>query len=402
MPLPEHYDPQSAQETPCEGDWTLKAQETCQQQEDDAFWESLQTELEKAIPPQIPPPSPVSLPPPYRPLHPPPLSPPSFQDMEEAMEVFDSFYQEVDTQTEAIQQQHTQQEQAQRLAMPYPQCLTPLTPREQTLRCPLQRASELPGGCASNNSPVGGNAFVVRPDREDPYEAQRCGNVKRVIYLIVIEDCAKMSTEYHGTIFTSRHHFNETDKLYVDQQERVARDIRRQTHYNTEDPAWLSGGQFLYAHVDFNDVIPGFQALGIHKVQVYMPNDRLDNYGPLFSLNGILMALGYRAGGSSAVCLSAMLRSDCLPTEIRMRLITLTTNQLRSQRFREFFLDIQALKYFLVAFGYKHQTAGGKASNGGKELSSNSVAARIRLQLCSEFVATDVSLRLLSAPLTDA
>lgn len=367
--------------------------------EEDAFWETLQTDLQQHQQPTVPPSSPLPPPPPSVP---PRIPTPSWEDIQEAMnECTSDIFREINQQTENHQQEQFRQQQEQRSAMPYPQCLNPLPSRVRMLHCPpppLPPAAELPGGCASRDSPVSGDAFLVRPEGIPPFEARQCNQVKRVIYRLSDKDCMSMSREYHGTIYMNKELFYEADRNYADQGPRVARDLRRQSHYDSSDPEWTRGGQFLHAHVDMNGIIPGFEGLGVHKILVYIPDDGVDRYGPVFSLDGLLKILGYRVGGSATICLSSMFNADYLPLEIRLRTVTLTTNQLRTQRFRERFLDIHALKDFLVAFGYKQQISGARTGNGGN---SNGVGMSIRLQLCSEFVSARVALRILDSVWTD-
>ena len=333
----------------------------------------------------------------------PPLSPPSWQEMEDTLNsTAEEYFREVDQHTQQQQQQQLEHMRAQQLAMPYPQCLEQVPQRVEVLHQTPQRAvtpqlpsaSALPGGCASRGSPLSGESFRVLPKGVDPFEAQSAGRVVRTVYRLAERECMAMSRDYYGTVYMNKELFQQADRAYADDVMRCGRDLRRQAHYNSEDPDWLRGGQFLAAHVDMSGVIPGFEDLGKHKILVYLPDDGIDRYGPLYSLDGVLKMLGYRSGGSAAVCLNSMFTScDSLPLEIRLRTVTLTTQQLKSQKFKERFLDIHALKSFLVAFGYKQQVSSNKTSN--------SNAAGIRLQFCSELVTIEMSVRILNAPLTD-
>lgn len=241
--------------------------------------------------------------------------------------------------------------------------------------------------------PCSNDTFIIRPDSTLVGESARRGDIKRLIQRRSDPDCVIMSQDYWGVVYRDPGAFRSVEMWYAGQSHRLSRDLQRQIRYEVEDQNMLRDTEFFMAHLDLEGTVEGLSTMGKHKLWVFMPDDRVDRYGPLFSLQGVLRALGIRAGGSSNVCLTNVLSRSYCPTEIRHRTINLTppgaTQSQKSKK--ECFLDLHALKCFLVAFGHK-QLLG----------SYTSEEAKARSVLSDERIAASLVHCLLHAPLCEA
>ena len=107
---------------------------------------------------------------------------------------------------------------------------------------------------------------------------------------------------------------------------------------------------------------------------------------------GVLASIEYRLGGSCNQAVTTMLGSTFLPTELKLRVVSLAVRHTKTQSVREHFVDCHAMKQFLLAFGFK-QVLSPNGGVGGVG-SSNALCTRLRMKLADEHVRTELSLKL--------
>lgn len=170
------------------------------------------------------------------------------------------------------------------------------------------------------------------------------------------------------------------EDIYLGDSTRVVRDLARQSRFRRGNVS----GDLVEAVVDLNNVVPGFDDLGTHGIPVYMTHDA---YGPLYSLNRIMIAFGYRSGGSADQVVRIAV--DAMPTEVRLRVVPVNMKITRTGiKSKEYMTDVHALKSFLIGFGCL-------------ERQPNGVCAQIKKALVDERVSTDVCKRFLYSVLTE-
>lgn len=175
--------------------------------------------------------------------------------------------------------------------------------------------------------------------------------------------------------------------IYETDEGRVCRDLRRQTLYKYG----LMQGELLRAKLDLTDVVPGFAALGEHCIYMFYG---VDSYGPVFSIHGVLGALGYRSGGSTDQAVRALVEG--LPLELKNRVVPVYTNKAHTSR--EMFADLFTMRAVLLAFGISKQQRAGKGGVRPSSSSGNRVMGLICEALSKREVTVKLTMRLLMAP----
>jgi hypothetical protein len=196
---------------------------------------------------------------------------------------------------------------------------------------------------------------IIRPDSKDVGGSAVRGEIRRIISVRYDIDAVVMSQDYSGDVLQNHDSFAAVEMFYAGEPCKIARDVSRQIYYRAEHPAHVNDGTFYVLHVDLDDVMT--HQFGRHKLWCYVPNDAVDRYGPLFSINGIMRALGMRAGGTLTACVGAVLSAPHCPSEVRNRVVRLQPPALSLNSGRgETFCDVHTLKCFLVCFGHKQAT----------------------------------------------
>jgi len=237
---------------------------------------------------------------------------------------------------------------------------------------------------------VSRDAFVIRPNSVEVGGSAVRGEVSRVVVKHSDADCIVMSMDYWGVVYTDPSVFRTGELHYAQQPQRISRDIQRKIRYEVGDPLIFGNGEFLSCHLDLGGLYPGFPELGKHKIWCYMPDDSVDRYGPLFSVNGVLRAIGMRAGGTISAAVASVFTSGHSPSELRGRSIFLVTPDSNKAN-KECFLDLHAFKCFMVAFGFK-QMLSSKAND----------ETKFRSMFSDEDVSRVLVARILHAPLCEA
>lgn len=217
-------------------------------------------------------------------------------------------------------------------------------------------------------------------------------SVSEVICQLSSTDCVSTSQEYTSISYQRPDLMRRQEAVYLADSDRLARDARRHALYRSD----AVPGKLAKVSVDLTDLVPGFaKALGkYHLLNVFFPDPGADLYGVVYSLSDLLVALGFRTGGSANNAVSSVLVSDDLSTELKSRVVRLTVSRRQQQTttgHREYFSDIHTLRQFCLAFGLRQRKLGGS----GASQTSSSLCSRIRTQLADDRISTDLALRLL-------
>lgn len=239
-----------------------------------------------------------------------------------------------------------------------------------------------PSASARESSRDLGHAVSVYPKVAEDRATEELGHLSpgpvRVLRIVVHVPNMITHQDYPDSAFQDPIVAQMAELIYETDEGRVSRDMRRHSLYKWN----LMQGELLRCRLDLTNLIPGFAALGRHFIYVFYG---VDSYGPVFSLNGILAAMGYRTGGSVDQVLRALLED--LPLELKNRVVPVTIKK-KSKTTKEFMADLYTAKFVLQAFGIKHK----------KQRSGNRVLSLICEALSQSDIASRLSFRLLHAP----